>query len=140
MNCKKCHSNLIVYLEGGLRENERPAMEAHLKACEKCAGYATYLNESLQVIENEKNIDPAPFMFTRIKARMTTPVIPTYGKVWQIKLQPAFFTVLLLVAIYSGIRIGSRFSTVTNEDFIAETLLPAINEMKAEPLELFLME
>jgi hypothetical protein len=140
MNCKKCHSNLIVYLEGGLRESERPAMEAHLKECTKCAGYAIYLKDTLQVIENEKNINPAPYIFTRIRARMTTPAIHVSGNVWQGKLQPAFFTLLLLVAIYSGILIGSQFSNTPNEDFIAETLAPAINEMKAEPLELFLME
>lgn len=140
MNCKKCHSNLIVYLEGGLRESERPVMEAHLKECTKCTGYAIYLKNTLQVIEIEKNIDPAPYMFTRIKSRMTTPTIPVSGKIWQGKLQPAFFTLLLLIAIYSGIRIGSQFSDAVNEDFIAETLAPAINEMKAEPLELFLME
>jgi RNase P subunit RPR2 len=27
MNCKKCHSNLIVYLEGGLRESEQTGNE-----------------------------------------------------------------------------------------------------------------
>lgn len=140
MNCKKCHSNLILYLEGGLRESEQQAMKAHLKECTKCAGYAIYLKDTLQVIENEKNISPAPYMFTRIKARMTTPTIPMSGNVWQGKLQPAFFTLLLLVAIYSGIRIGSQFSITANEDFIAETLDQAINEMNAEPLELFLME
>lgn len=140
MNCKKCHNNLIIYLEGGLTESMRRAMAVHLNECIVCSNYATFLSDALQVIKNEKEITPAPYLFTRIKARMETTHYRASQKIWHVTLQPAIFSILLLIGIYSGIKIGSLFSDISKPDYISETLAPAVNEMKAEPIELFLMD
>jgi hypothetical protein len=56
-------------------------------------------------------------------------------------LQPAFFSLLLLAGVYTGIKIGQPATTETDHNIFAETeLVPFLNEMEAEPIETFLME
>jgi hypothetical protein len=140
MNCKTCHSKLIYYLEGTLDENLRAEMEVHLRECSECAGFAVYLEESLQLMETESKMGPKPFLYTRIKAKMEkTAGLP--GRIpLQVKLQPLYFAILLIFAIYSGIKMGSHFTAAGKEDFITDNLAPMLNELGSERLEMFLMD
>jgi len=140
MNCKKCQSKLVYYLEGTLVENVRAEMEVHLRECVTCAGFAVYLGESLQLMGTESKMGPKPFIYTRIKAKMEK-TAGTPGRIsLQVKLQPLYFSILLIVAIYSGIKMGSHFSPVVKEDYITANLAPMLNELGSERLEMFLMD
>ena len=140
MNCKACHGNLIPYLEGTLPESLREGMEAHLRECPECAGFAQYLEESLRVINLEKESEPKPFLFTRIKAKMGGAASSPVKTIWSARLQPAFFTLLLVVAILSGILMGNFFSKPRSADFISDNIEVHLNEMGSEILEMSLMD
>ncbi len=140
MNCKKCHSNLVYYIEGTLAENLRAEMEAHLRECNTCEGFAAYLEESLQLIATESKMDPKPFLHTRTKAKMGEKTSMPGRISLQLKLQPLYFSILLIVAIYSGIKMGSHFTTPGKEDYITDNLAPMLNELESEQLEMFLMD
>ena len=61
--------------------------------------------------------------------------------IWEKVLQPAFFSLLLLAGIYTGIKIGQPVNNEKGQNIFAETeLVPFLNEMEAEPIETFLME
>lgn len=140
MNCKKCHSELVFYLEGTLAENLRADMEAHLRECKMCEGFAAYLEESLQVIATESKMEPNPFIHTRIKAKMDKAAKMPERTSLKVKLQPLYFSILLIMAIYSGIKMGSHFTTAGKEDYITDNLAPKLNELGSERLEMFLMD
>jgi anti-sigma factor RsiW len=140
MNCKKCHSKLVYYLEGTLSENLRAEMEAHLRECAACKEFAVYFEESLQLMVTESKMEPKPFLHTRTKAKMEKTAGTPVRTSLQLKLQPLFFSILLIVAIYSGIKMGSHFTTTGNEDYISDNLAPMLNELGSERLEMFLMD
>ncbi len=140
MNCRKCQSKLVYYLEGTLAENRRAEIEAHLRECTPCAGFAVYLGESLELMGTESKMEPMPFLYTRIKAKMEKSAgIPATPPL-QVRLQPLFFSILLIVAIYSGVKMGSHFTTAGKEDYITDNLAPILNELGSERLEMFLMD
>jgi hypothetical protein len=140
MNCRKCQSKLFYYLEGTLAENLRAEMEIHLRECTPCAGFAVYLGESLQLMGTESKMEPMPFLHTRIKAKMEKSAGMPERTSLQVRLQPLFFSILLIVAIYSGVKMGSHFTSPGKEDYITDNLAPILNEMGYERLEMFLMD
>jgi len=145
MKCKTLHKKLIFFLEGDLPENEANEMKAHLAECESCAAFAEDMKKTLGIIQTEKSPDVNPFFFTRLKTRIEKQAEktakPTGFPVWEKVLQPAFFSLLLMAGIYTGIKIGQPANTEANKSIFAETeLVPFLNEMDAEPIETFLME
>jgi len=140
MNCSKCQSKLVYYLEGTLAENIRVEMEAHLRECTPCAGFAVYLGESLQLMGTESKMDPIPFLHTRIKAKMEKSAGIPLRTSLQVRLQPVLFSILLIFAIYSGVKMGRNFTSAGKEDYITDNLAPILNEMESERLEIYLMD
>lgn len=144
MNCKKLHKNLIFYLDGDLPETEMIKMRTHLANCPDCAAFADKMMKTLGVLQSEKSPEVNPFFYTRLKAKMESQnedVKKVANPIWTRVLQPALFSLLLLVGVYSGIKIGQN----TEDQFYAtnsqeEQVVPYLNEMEAEPIETFLME
>lgn len=145
MNCKTLHKKLIFFLEGDLPAKEAEEVAAHLAQCNSCAAFAEDLKKTLEIIQLEKTPKVNPFFYTRLKARMENEEIkenqPAGISIWEKVLQPAFFSLLLIAGIYTGIKIGQPASAETGQNIIAETeLVPFLNEMEDEPIESFLME
>ncbi len=145
MKCKTLHKKLIFFLEGDLPEKEANEMKAHLAECESCAAFAEDMQKTLGIIQIEKSPEVNPFFYTRLKARMENEEnrakLPAGIPIWEKILQPAFFSLLLLAGIYTGIKIGQPANTGANQNIFAETeLVPFLNEMETEPIETFLME
>jgi len=145
MKCKTLHKKLIFFLEGDLPEKEANEMKAHLAECESCAAFARDMQKTLGMIHIEKSPEVNPFFYTRLKARMENKEIKEKQRigfpVWAKVLQPAFFSLLLLAGIYTGIKIGQPVTTETSHGIFAENeLIPFLNEMETEPIETFLME
>lgn len=145
MKCKTIHKKLIFLLEGDLPENESVQIRNHLSECHHCKAFADELSKTLGIIENEKNPELNPFFFTRIKAKIELQAevknLSLNRTVFTKILQPAIFSILLIVGIYSGIKIGEP---VTSNSFYSENteieIIPYLNEMQSEPIEEFLME
>ncbi len=145
MNCKTLHTKIIFFTEGSLPAREMEEIKIHLEDCSDCAAFANEMNKTLAIIESEKNPALNPFFYTRVKARlenqsaekMMVQRTPAFVRI----LQPAFFSILLLAGIYTGIRIGQPVKV--NSDAINYTeneMIPYLNEMEAEAIENFLME
>lgn len=145
MKCKTIHKKLIFSLEGDLPAKEAEEMAAHLTQCDACAAFAEDMKKTLEVIQKERLPKVNPFFYTRLKARMENEETREKQRVgfpvWEKVLQPAFFSLLLLAGIYTGIKIGQPANSELNQSIFAETeLVPFLNEMDTEPIETFLME
>lgn len=141
MNCDRCHSNLISFLEGSLKEMDFHDMEDHLKECPSCHGFADYLQKTFATIESSRITEPDPYFYTRVKARIEKqeeflPAKPGFVRI----LQPVVFSLLLIVAIYGGIKIGSSDWSPKTNSYVMEDLDPWMNELGSEPIETFLMD
>lgn len=142
MNCNTLHKKIIFFLDGELPEKEMKEMRLHLSECSDCATFAEELRNTLKVIDIHKEHEVNPFFYTRVKARLDKQAFqPVNRSVWVRVLQPAFFSLLLLAGIYTGIKIGqpaTRKTTVASNT--EKEVVPYLNEMETETIELFLME
>ena len=145
MKCKTIHKKLIFYIEGELPLREMQEIARHLDECTGCAAFAEDMKTTFGIIEQEKILQDTPYFYTRMKARMQkqqeeaeqTPGFSLLKKA----LQPALFFILLLVGIYSGIMIGNNAGRAAYDTVYSITeIIPYLNELQAEPLEMFLMD
>lgn len=145
MNCKDLHKKIIFYLEGELSEKEMEETKLHLAECNECAVFAAEMEKTFLVLEAEKSPTVNPFFYTRLKAKMENRASAQYEL--QLRpmlvrvLQPAFFSVLLIVGIYTGIKIGNPTTSKTDSAiYVEQETIPYLNEMETETIEGFLME
>ena len=145
MKCKTLHKNLIFFLEGDLPAQAMIKFERHLSECQDCSAFALEVKSTLEIIEIEKSAEPNPFFYTRLKAKLENQELVQKSKFWQLSvskvLQPVFFSIILLIGIYGGIKIGQPLpSDVSNSTSTKHEMIPYFNEMATEPIETFLME
>ncbi len=145
MKCKTIHSKIIFYLDGELALDEMEQIKLHLSQCNDCAAFAGELSKSMAILESEKSPKINPFFYTRLKAKLENQESgqnEIYRRPVLIRiLQPAFFSILLFVGIYGGIKIGQPAnSTATSGIYAEQDLIPYLDEMKNETIETFLME
>lgn len=144
MKCKTIHKKLIFFLEEELPAKEMDLVKMHLSECSECALFAEELKKTLGVLEQEKSPKVNPFFYTRLKAKIDSledAKEPFWRPVLVNVLQPAFFSILLLAGIYSGISIGKPASLeITVTALQNQEMIPLLNEMENETIEGFLME
>ena len=120
-------------------------VKKHLSECPDCAAFADEMRKTFTVLEAEKSPEVNSFFYMRLKAKMEAQAEAfepeATNPYWQRILQPALFSLLLLIGIYSGIKIGQK---AEEQLFAASStdvqVIPYLNEMEAEPIETFLME
>jgi len=142
MDCKTIHSKLFFYLEGSLGNEEALQVESHIVRCAGCRAFAEELKATISFIEKEKKAELAPFFYTRLKAKLeirekTAPGFIRYRPVRI--LQPALFSLLLIIGIYTGVQIGQSGKNIQAAQ-TQEEMIPFLNEMETEPIEVFLSE
>lgn len=145
MKCKTLHKNLIFFLEGELAEKEMEFVRIHLLECSTCAAFAEEMKKTLGILEAEKSPAINPFFYTRLKAKMEnreSAKTQVFGMPALIRvLQPAMFSVLLIIGIYTGVKIGQPVSTQQYTATIMQNeVIPYLNEMEVEAFETSLME
>lgn len=144
MKCSTIHKKLIFFLEGDLPATETKQIKLHISECKDCAAFAKEMEKTFAVLESEKSPAANPFFYSRLKAKMENRASeqnPIYRRPVLAKiLQPAFFSLLLFVGIYSGIKIGQPSPLDVLEISYSVQDIPMLNEMEAEPIEAFLME
>lgn len=143
MNCKDVHSKLIFFLGKELPVSEMERFQQHLDACPECALFAEEMKLSLSILESDKITDENPFFFTRVKARMGNQAeeMPERSSVLVRILQPVAFSIVLLLGVYGGFKLGQPAKTELAENTLKESqMVMYLNEMDAEPIEAFLME
>lgn len=145
MKCKTLHKNLIFFLEGELSSSEMEQMKIHLSECIDCAVFADDMKKTMGIIEAEKSPTVNPFFYTRLKAKLENQESEQKQIFWKPALvrvlQPAMFSFLLIVGIYSGIKIGQPASIQQYTATIMQNeVIPYLNEMEIESFETSLME
>lgn len=141
MDCKKFQTKIIFLHEKELTENEINEMREHMNGCQDCAMAYSVLSEALLILEHEKQIQPKPFLFSRIKTRLDSDtVLERPATTFIARLQPAMFIILLILSVYTGTTLGHNFSKQIGIQSYTEEIALYINEMQTEPLENFLIE
>lgn len=143
MDCKKLHNNIIFFLEKELPVSEMNQVQEHLNSCNECAQFAEEMKFSLSILESDKITDENPFFYTRVKVKMENQSeVALEGKPVLVRiLQPVVFSLILLLGIYGGIKLGQPTKTEISAKILAEEqMIPYLNEMAAEPIEAFLIQ
>ena len=145
MKCKTLHKNLIFFLEKELPEKEMELIKTHLYECGTCAAFAEEMKKTLGILEAERSPAVNPFFYTRLKAKIETRESEQKQVFWKPALvrvlQPAAFSILLMLGIYAGIKIGQPAPAQTVTVIAADMdIISFLNEMDSETIEGFLME
>lgn len=130
-------------MEGELPGKEMDEIKFHLNECDDCKAFAADLQKTLGIIEQEKQQEINPFFYTRVKAKLQNRQEvqePFWRPVLNKVLQPAFFSILLILGIYSGIKMGQPAENLNSQYQDEVEMVPFLNEMSSEPIEAFLME
>jgi predicted anti-sigma-YlaC factor YlaD len=142
MNCKTVHNKLIFFLEKELSDSELNLVQEHLESCSECALFAEEMKLTLSILESDKVLEENPYFYTRVKARLEN----QEQEVWSGRpvlvriLQPIAFSIILLLGVYGGIKLGQPNKTELTGSILSEQqMIPFLNEMDAEPIEAFLM-
>lgn len=138
MNHKSIHKDLIFYLDNELSEVKRIAVEKHLEECADCRSFLAFLQEGMQIIEKEKKPEVTPFFYTRLSARLEEKPEYQVQSQWARLAQPAFFSIILVLGIYGGLRLGSNASFSKVHQPVTSSI-QMLNDFEAEPIESFLL-
>lgn len=138
MNHKSINKDLIFYIDNELSLEKRIAVEKHLEDCEDCRSFLAFLQEGLMIIEKEKNPTVSPFFYTRLSARLEKPEHQGQSQ-WVGLAQSAFFSFLLVLGIYGGLRLGNNASSLKLHQPATSSIL-MLNDFEAEPIESFLLD
>jgi len=122
MKCLHIRNDLMDYLEGGLNPTRQQEVSRHLETCSDCRGFSYRLKGMFEFIEQEKVVEYDPYMFTRIQATMDKPAVQRQPLFLAGMLRPALLAIVLLLMVYTGIRIGRVFSykSYVNQDYKTE--------------------
>jgi hypothetical protein len=130
---------LIFYIDNELSVEKRLAVDKHLEECADCRSFLAFLQEEMKVIEMEKRLTATPSFYTRLSARLDEETKPQVKSKWVRLLQPAFFSLLLIIGIYGGFKLGSNASSQkSNQPSII--YIEMFNDFEAEPIESFLLD
>ena len=108
MNCKTFYINVMPFESGKLSAEMEQEMEAHIQACPSCRRIYSEYFLATKLLENSEKLEVDASYYTRLKARMEREEKARVGYNYLINkaLQPAFYTILLLVSIYFGLALG----------------------------------
>lgn len=138
MKHNSIHKDLIFYIDNELSVEKRTAVEKHLEECADCRSFLVFLQEETQIIEKEKNPEVSPFFYTRLSARLEEKPEHQTQSQWVRLAQPAFFSLLLVLGIYGGLKLGSNASSpILNQPTTSS--IQMLNDFETEPIESFLL-
>ena len=141
MNCKLCQKEMDAYRKGKLPGDMMIQVEYHLKECKICA--AIYKMEILaeKVIDQEKQLEPDPFIATRIMAfvdNLEESRYQTAGLLTRI-MKPVLITVSMAAAIFFGIILGDLSVPVSERNDLPIELA-LIDDASIESVNILLNE
>ena len=110
MECKSIHNHLTSYLDGETDSALRNKIEAHLKECSQCPELLIRLKKAYNLVEKEKELQPDPYMFTRIMAGTEDRKPAISGQNIKIAFQTIAYVAIIAIGIYSGVLAGMNFS------------------------------
>ncbi|BAX82675.1 zf-HC2 domain-containing protein [Labilibaculum antarcticum] len=139
MECKEVNSKLIFYLEKELLKDEMLQMENHLSNCSSCSDSLVLLQSALGIIEKEKTLQANPYFVSKTMNRFKEEQRKANQPVFTRLLMPVLVSMLFVLAIGSGIFMGSNFATDTENIQQSNLIDPYFNEIDNETIELFFL-
>ena len=100
--CRNIQNKFIPHIEGELSNTEKAIVENHIQQCKQCIKQYQFLKETLSLINIEKEVNPKPFLYTRINAKQTAKQRPQPG--WATA--TTWATIVLLIGIVIGTALG----------------------------------
>jgi len=142
MNCNVYRDNLIPFLKGELPAGEAARIREHLIGCSECRSFASFLSTTLDVIQAEKNVEPDPFMYTRIQGVLQDTTTPALSRSTQARLIPALaFSLFILAGIFGGFGLGRLILPAGGHGSPGqEEIVQMMDDLRQEPMEAFLLE
>jgi anti-sigma factor RsiW len=99
MSCEKMESRILAYVDGRLKENERPDVEKHLTACAPCRLRVEEFRAVSGVLEELPVIEPSPAFDARVRALVAAEPVKSNWWAWlRVPPRVAFAASALLVA------------------------------------------
>lgn len=109
MNCQLCRKEFDAYRTGKLPHDTMTQVGSHLKTCKTCAGIYRQHLLAERVIKEEKELQPDPFLTTRVIAQIDKldneqyKSAPSFIKV----LKPVLLSTSMAAAVAFGFLIGN---------------------------------
>jgi hypothetical protein len=141
MNCKKHRNDLIGYLREELPEERMTEIRTHLDKCGECRSFAGYLSSTLDVIRIEREVEPDPFLATRLEGLLTPSGAAERASVRKPRLIPALaFTFFILAGVLGGWGLGNLLASDANAEKVAANQIRLMmDDLQQEPMETFIM-
>ena len=142
MKCDKLHKDLIFFAEGSLSTERKNEINDHLSECDTCRKFVSELTRSLEIIDKEKIIETNPFLYSRILKKINDyEQSANTFRIFAFKiLRPVFMILLILCGIFSGIKLGSSYSSkYTDEDSELQIMTYYLNDLQHESVETILL-
>jgi anti-sigma factor RsiW len=99
MSCEKMESRILAYVDGRLKESERPDVEKHLAACPPCRLRVEEFRAVSSLLEELPVIEPSPAFDARVRALVAAEPVKTNWWAWlRVPPRVAFAASALLVA------------------------------------------
>lgn len=99
MSCQKMESRILAYVDGRLKESERPDVEKHLAACAPCRLRAEEFRAVAGLLVELPVIEPSPAFDARVRALVAAEPVKTNWWAWlRVPPRVAFAASALLVA------------------------------------------
>jgi anti-sigma factor RsiW len=106
MSCEKMESRILAYVDGRLKESERPDVEKHLAACPPCRLRVEEFRAVSSLLEELPVIEPSPAFDARVRALVAAEPVKTNWWAWlRVPPRVAFAaSALLLASLVFGYR------------------------------------
>jgi hypothetical protein len=114
MNCKDINKAIVKYGT----DSDIPGFKDHISGCSRCKRLVNMIDTTIEKGSKSSNVEPDPFLFTRIEARMEK----SNQKRPQLKLANYLVvaTVIFAVSVFSGILVGNTFTDTPNNVITSE--------------------
>ncbi len=142
MKCDKLHKDLIFYAEGSLTPGRKNEINYHLSECDTCRKFVSELTYSLEIIDKEKTVEANPFLYSGILDKINNYEQSANSlRVFATRiLRPVFVILLILFGIFSGIKLGSSYSSkYADEDSEIQIITYYLNDLQHESVETILL-
>lgn len=127
--CPVLHANLFAYVEKSLSPALMLEIDTHVIVCPKCAALLAEFKSVMEIMDDQKFIEPLPFAETRImqgiESRMEKrgkPATTVFGRI----LHPAIISVGFAAALAIGFFIGSDFAAMQTQYSQNDEMIEAV--------------
>ncbi len=108
MQCQTVQHQLSEYMDGELRSGEKRQIQQHLAGCADCRNTLEEMRKAWNLLDVLPGPKPAPYLRTRILARLGDSKAPARRRWFEHLLLPISATAVALVGIWLGSLVGKN--------------------------------